>query len=253
MKLNLDYFVVFSSVSCGKGNGGQTNYGYGNSVCERICEERRKDGLHGLAIQWGPIGDVGVIADEDMSSSLSTVVKQRINSCFEALDKLLQTNESIVSCFVSIVSILLYIICHSFIKIDITICIIRLKSKEIHFQIQRKPKVPNCKCCGKCWALILKNTPDHFTLEQLGMNSMFMSDFQQTMQRDYGLKLSQNHIKSITIGMLRGLESGNVELRVDMEMFAIGRNILTANNIMQYFNDYTFKLFYSIVFVFVFR
>ena len=56
-----------------------------------------------------------------------------------------------------------------------------------------------------------KNTPDQFTLEQLGMNSMFMSDFQQTMQREYGLKLSQNHIKSITIGMLRDIEKGNMD------------------------------------------
>ena len=105
MKLNIDYFVVFSTVCCGKGNGGQTNYGYGNSVCERICDDRRKDGLHGLAIQWGPIGDVGIIADDDISSLLQTVVKQRINSCFEALDKMLQTNEAIVSCFVSTVSL----------------------------------------------------------------------------------------------------------------------------------------------------
>ena len=55
-----------------------------------------------------------------------------------------------------------------------------------------------------------KNTPAQFTLEQLGMNSMFMSDFQQTLQRDYGLKLNKNHIKTITIGMLRDLEAGNV-------------------------------------------
>ena len=152
MKLNFDYFVVFSSVTCGNGNGGQTHYAYGNSVCERICEARRKDGLHGLAIQWGPIGDAGVIANEDMSSSLSTVVKQRINSCFEALDKLLQTNESIVSCVVSIVSILIFL---SF-NIQINICFIRIEPKEIHFQIQRKRKFPNCKCCGKSWDLISK-------------------------------------------------------------------------------------------------
>src|SRR6185437_9726212 len=39
----LDYFVVFSSVTCGKGNGGQSNYSFGNSMCERICEQRRRD------------------------------------------------------------------------------------------------------------------------------------------------------------------------------------------------------------------
>lgn len=59
----LAYFVCFSSVACGRGNAGQSNYGFGNSVMERICEERRAAGLHGLAIQWGAIGDVGVVAE----------------------------------------------------------------------------------------------------------------------------------------------------------------------------------------------
>ncbi len=44
----LDYFVVFSSISCGRGNAGQTNYGYANSTMERICEQRQKDGLPGI-------------------------------------------------------------------------------------------------------------------------------------------------------------------------------------------------------------
>ncbi|KAM6473364.1 fatty acid synthase isoform 2-T2 [Liasis olivaceus] len=43
----LDHFVVFSSVSCGRGNAGQSNYGFANSAMERICEQRRHDGLPG--------------------------------------------------------------------------------------------------------------------------------------------------------------------------------------------------------------
>ncbi|KAK8777047.1 hypothetical protein V5799_029608, partial [Amblyomma americanum] len=43
----LEHFVVFSSVTCGRGNAGQTNYGYANSVMERICERRVADGLPG--------------------------------------------------------------------------------------------------------------------------------------------------------------------------------------------------------------
>lgn len=43
----LDYFVVFSSVSCGRGNAGQSNYGFANSTMERICEQRRHDGFPG--------------------------------------------------------------------------------------------------------------------------------------------------------------------------------------------------------------
>ncbi len=49
---------MFSSVSCGRGNQGQTNYGMSNSIMERICEKRHADGLPGLAIQWGAVGDV---------------------------------------------------------------------------------------------------------------------------------------------------------------------------------------------------
>ena len=43
----LDWFVVFSSVSCGRGNAGQANYGFANSYMERLCEQRQRDGLPG--------------------------------------------------------------------------------------------------------------------------------------------------------------------------------------------------------------
>lgn len=52
------YFVVFSSVFCGRGHAGQTNYGMANSIMERICEKRKQEGYPGLAIQWGAIADV---------------------------------------------------------------------------------------------------------------------------------------------------------------------------------------------------
>lgn len=49
---HLKHFVVFSSVSCGRGNAGQTNYGLANSVMERIIEKRHKDGMPAKAVQW---------------------------------------------------------------------------------------------------------------------------------------------------------------------------------------------------------
>ena len=60
---DLEQFVVFSSVSCGRGNAGQTNYGMANSVMERICEERKAGNVPALAIEWGAIGEVGLAAD----------------------------------------------------------------------------------------------------------------------------------------------------------------------------------------------
>ena len=102
LSYNLDYFVVFSSVTCGKGNAGQTNYSFGNSLCERICEKRRRDGLHGLAIQYGPVGDVGVFENtSDNTLLMTTLQKQRINSCCDVLDKLLAVKQPIVTSFVS--------------------------------------------------------------------------------------------------------------------------------------------------------
>jgi fatty acid synthase len=34
-----------------------------NSVMERICEARVRDGLPGLAVEWGAVGDVGIVAE----------------------------------------------------------------------------------------------------------------------------------------------------------------------------------------------
>lgn len=48
----LEYFVTFSSISCGRGNIGQTNYGYANSVMERISELRQKQGLPAVRINY---------------------------------------------------------------------------------------------------------------------------------------------------------------------------------------------------------
>jgi fatty acid synthase len=34
-----------------------------NSIMELICEARVQDRLPGLAVQWGAVGDVGVVAE----------------------------------------------------------------------------------------------------------------------------------------------------------------------------------------------
>ena len=54
---DLQWFIVFSSISSGRGNVGQTNYGWANSAMERIVEQRRADGFCGMAVQWGAIGN----------------------------------------------------------------------------------------------------------------------------------------------------------------------------------------------------
>ncbi len=61
---HLEYFVVSSSIACGLGNGGQSNYGMANSCMERICEMRRACNLPALAIEFGPIAEVGMLSKE---------------------------------------------------------------------------------------------------------------------------------------------------------------------------------------------
>lgn len=100
----LKYFVIFSSVSCGRGNAGQSNYGMANSVMERIVEQRHRDGLPAKAIQWGAVGEVGLVADmaEDrIDMEIGGTLQQRISSCLIELDPLLTiVNEPVVSSMV---------------------------------------------------------------------------------------------------------------------------------------------------------
>lgn len=92
----LRYFVTFSSISCGRGNAGQTNYGMSNSVMERICERRVAEGLPGLAIQWGPI-EVGLTELQDKWLVISGTSQQKISSCLEKLENFLLQDRPVVS------------------------------------------------------------------------------------------------------------------------------------------------------------
>jgi len=98
----LEYFLVFSSTSCGRGNVGQTNYGFANSAMERVCENRRRSGFPATAVQWGAIGDVGVVLETlgDNETSIGGTLPQRIPSCLSVLDRFLQSNHAVCSSIV---------------------------------------------------------------------------------------------------------------------------------------------------------
>lgn len=51
---------------------GQANYAYANAVAEEVAASRKRDGLPGLhvAIQWGPVDDVGFVARASKVPSL---------------------------------------------------------------------------------------------------------------------------------------------------------------------------------------
>ena len=183
----LEHFVAFSSLTAGRGNGGQSNYGYANSAMERICERRRRDGLPATAIQWGPIGDVGVVAEQMLSSEekadamklFAGIHLQRIASCLEVLDRLLMTREPVLSSIV--------------------------KADTQHNNDNREDEVLSQLCSH----LGIDSRPDDSTLGDVGLDSMMAVEIQQRLERDYEVNLALTDIKKITVGELKEFRDGN--------------------------------------------
>ena len=63
--MRLDYFILFSSATTMIGNPGQAAYVAANSFLEGLARRRRHAGLPALALAWGAIEDVGVLARSD--------------------------------------------------------------------------------------------------------------------------------------------------------------------------------------------
>jgi NAD(P)-dependent dehydrogenase (short-subunit alcohol dehydrogenase family)/acyl carrier protein len=58
----LDFFVMYSSATTVFGNPGQASYVAANAYLEALAALRRQEGLPGLAVAWGAISDVGILA-----------------------------------------------------------------------------------------------------------------------------------------------------------------------------------------------
>lgn len=83
----LDYFVLFSSATTLIGNPGQGSYVAANSFLESLARRRVAEGLPALAIAWGAIEGVGVLARKDrVMQHLSDKVGVRAFDARRALD-----------------------------------------------------------------------------------------------------------------------------------------------------------------------
>ncbi|MBZ4411026.1 SDR family NAD(P)-dependent oxidoreductase [Myxococcus sp. XM-1-1-1] len=61
-RLPLEHWVVFSSLSSLVGNAGQGAYVAANAFLDQLAVRRRQQGLPATAIQWGALGEAGLVA-----------------------------------------------------------------------------------------------------------------------------------------------------------------------------------------------
>ncbi|XP_030762885.1 fatty acid synthase-like [Sitophilus oryzae] len=177
---DLDYFVVFSTMTSGKGNPGQSNYGMSNSALERLCEKRKEDNLHALAIQYGPVADVGFVfeAMKTKPVEMHHLVPQNIYSCLNALESFMLQSCIIVSTY-----------CVA--EKNKTSCTIK---KSLVDTVAHIIGIKNMDAFDK-----------NQQLPQLGMDSLMAAEIKQVMYRTFNIDMEAEQLKDLTFTKLQEL------------------------------------------------
>ncbi|XP_011875292.1 PREDICTED: fatty acid synthase-like isoform X1 [Vollenhovia emeryi] len=192
----LRHFVVFSSVSCGRGNAGQTNYGMANSIMERVCEKRVEEGLPGLAIQWGAVGDVGLVADmqeDNKELIIGGTLQQKISSCLDELDNFLIQSRPVVS----------------------SIVVAEKKSISLGLGnlVETVANILGIKS--------MKNVSPTLYLPELGMDSMMVVEIKQTLEREFDIFFSAQEIRNLTFTKLSEISNASADNTQDVNKLDI--------------------------------
>lgn len=179
---SLRYFVIFSSASCGRGNAGQSNYGMANAVMERVVEKRADDGLPAKAIQWGAIGEVGLVAEmakDRLDFEIAGTIQQRISSCLRLMDHLMMSEDPVVSSMV-------------------------VAQKQVSSKLNMIDSVLNIMGIRD-----LKSVSKNATLAELGMDSLMAVEIKQALEREFEILLSAQDLRTLTFARLQELSDSS--------------------------------------------
>ncbi|CRK99510.1 CLUMA_CG012829, isoform A [Clunio marinus] len=212
---DLHYFVIFSSVSCGRGNAGQSNYGMANSVMERIIEHRHALGLPAKAIQWGAVGEVGLVADmqeDKLDMEIGGTLQQRISSCLEELDPLMATSDPLVSSMVV---------------------------AEKRYASGGKGNILDA-VMNIMGVRDIKSVSLETTLTELGMDSLMAVELKQIFERDYDISLSTQELRALSFMKIMEF-SKESEDSENKKIFEVEENDDIFKRMLRYFGDETYS------------
>lgn len=138
-----------------------------------------------MAIQWGAIGDVGLIMDTmgGNDTVVGGTLPQRMASCLNAFDVFLQHPQPVLASMVLAEK--------------------RKSGSGGGSQVSLIDAVANILGIKDT-----KNINASSTLADLGMDSLMGAEIKQTLERNYDLVLSVGDIRNLTVKKLQELQSG---------------------------------------------